>query len=273
MGRILVLVVVVVHGSPMTMAVVVVVVADAPGRCSVMRVGVIGGAGRLLGRLLLGRLDRARGQELAHVLWVVGLLVGLQYGRPREGLAAQAAPKGPLARVHPAVVLHVVPELEGLAAELALEGPVTGVGRQVAYQRAHVREALAAELAQHHPGAGLARAPAAAAARGRVHGRGGGELEVHGLDHEARDPGCGGRGGRETGPGSVVAGLGCGRGREVQVTSGHRCRRGWLQAQLLGLELQVGRLLAVLEGLEAVRQDVARQLALVEERGAAVHAR
>lgn len=209
---------------------------------------MVGGRGLALTRgLLLGGLDGTRGQELAHVLWVVGLLVGLKYRRPREGLAAEAAPEGPLARVHPAVVLHVVAQLEGLAAELALEGPVAGVGGQVAYERAHVGEALAAELAEDDPRAGRVG--------GRTRGR---ELEVHGLDHEARGV-------------TVVSGLGGGRGGQVKVSGRNRgCRRG-LEAQLLGLEQ--GRLLPVLERLEAVREDVARQLALVEERGTAVHAR
>lgn len=72
----------------------------------------------------------------------------LQYGAPRERLAAEGAPEGPLAGVHPAVVLHVVAQLERLAAELALERPVAGVHGQVGDQRADVRERLAAELAE-----------------------------------------------------------------------------------------------------------------------------
>jgi len=71
-------------------------------------------------------------------------------------------------------------------------------------------------------------------------------------------------------------------GREFKVHRLDRTRGGivglrrqvhaGLEAQLC-LQLQVGRLLAVLERLEAVREDVPRQLALVEERGTAVHAR
>jgi len=71
-------------------------------------------------------------------------------------------------------------------------------------------------------------------------------------------------------------------GRELEVHRLNRTRGGvvglrrqmhaGLEAQL-SLQLQVSRLLAVLERLEAVREDVPRQLALVEERGTAVHAR
>lgn len=73
-----------------------------------------------------------------------------------------------------------------------------------------------------------------------------------------------------------------GVGRELEVHRLDRTRSGVvglarqmhtrLEAQLR-LQLQMGRLLAVLERLEAVREDVPRQLALVEERGTAVHAR
>ena len=83
-------------------------------------------------RVLLGRVDGTGREKLAHVLGVVGLLVSLKYGGPREGLAAEGAAKGPLSRVNSAVVFHVVPELESLAAKLALERPVTGVCGQVA---------------------------------------------------------------------------------------------------------------------------------------------
>lgn len=78
-------------------------------------------------------------------------------------------------------------------------------------------------------------------AGGRV--RVGRELEIHRLDRT-----CGG-----------VVGL------WRQVHTGFETQ--------LSLQLQVGRLLTVLERLEAVREDVPRQLALVEERGTAVHAR
>ena len=79
--------------------------------------------------LFLGRIHGARGQELAHILRIMCLFVGLEYGRPREGLAAQRTPERPFPGVHPAMVLHVVAQLEGLAAELALERPVTCVRR------------------------------------------------------------------------------------------------------------------------------------------------
>lgn len=95
----------------------------------------------------LGAVHRTRREHLAHVLGVVRLLVRLEDGAARERLAAQAAAKGPLARVHSAVVFHVVAQLERLAAKGTLEGAVAGVGRQVRHQRADVRERLAAELA------------------------------------------------------------------------------------------------------------------------------
>lgn len=89
--------------------------------------------GRLLRRVFLRGIHGARRQELPHVLWIVRLLVGLQYRRPRERLPAQRTPERPLAGVHSTVVLHVMPQLEGLAAELALERPVAGVRRQMGY--------------------------------------------------------------------------------------------------------------------------------------------
>lgn len=61
----------------------------------------------------------------------MGLLVRLEYGGARECLTAQGAPERALARVHAAVVLHVVPELERLTAVLALERPVPRVRGQV----------------------------------------------------------------------------------------------------------------------------------------------
>jgi len=55
--------------------------------------------------------------------------VGLEYRRPRKGLAAQRTPERPLAGVHTTVVLHVMAQLERLAAELAFERPIAGVRR------------------------------------------------------------------------------------------------------------------------------------------------
>jgi hypothetical protein len=170
----------------------------------------------LVGALLL-RVQRTWRQELANVFGIVRLLVGLEYRRPGEGLPAEAAPERSLARVHPAVVLHVVAQLEGLAAELALEGAVARVHRQMGDQAAHVREALAAELAEDD---------AAGARLAQVH--------VH--------------------RGRLVGGVG-----------------GWhAAAEERRRRLQ---LLAVLEGLEAVGEDVAGELALMGERATAVHAR
>lgn len=51
----------------------------------------------------------------------VRLFVRLEDGGARERLAAHVARKGPLAGVHPAVVLHVVTQLERLAAVVAAE--------------------------------------------------------------------------------------------------------------------------------------------------------
>lgn len=99
--------------------------------------------------LFLAGIHRARGQELTHILWIVSLFVGLKDGRPREGLAAQCTAEGSLARVYPAVVLHVVAQFERLAAKLALERAVARVRRQVSNQTANVRKGLAAKFAQH----------------------------------------------------------------------------------------------------------------------------
>lgn len=60
----------------------------------------------------------------------MGLFVGLEDGGAGEGLPAEAAREGPLPRVHPGVILHVVPELEGLPAVIAPEGPVLRHGRR-----------------------------------------------------------------------------------------------------------------------------------------------
>jgi len=79
--------------------------------------------------LFLGGVHGTRGQELAHILRIMCLFVGLEYRRPREGLATQRTPEWPLASVHAAMVLHVVAQLKRLAAELALERSVSGMRR------------------------------------------------------------------------------------------------------------------------------------------------
>lgn len=104
-------------------------------------------------RTFLFCIKWTRRQELSNIFGIVCFLVGFKYRGPRERLPAQRAPEGPFARMHSAVVLHVVPELEGLPAELALEGPITGVDRQMCNQRTHIRKTLPAKFAQHHSGA------------------------------------------------------------------------------------------------------------------------
>jgi len=79
--------------------------------------------------LFLGGVHGARGQELAHILRVMCLFVGLKYRRPREGLAAQRTPERSFASMHATVVLHMMAQLERLTAELALERPVAGMRR------------------------------------------------------------------------------------------------------------------------------------------------
>lgn len=137
----------------------------------------------LLGRGVVLPVDRRRRQELPHVLGVVRLLVRLQNRRAGERFAAHAAAERSLARVHPTVVLHVMPQFERFAAELALERPVTGVHGQVRDQRRHVREALAAELTQHHvalvgPGDAAPEHPAGISGRGSS-GHGGSKFQLH----------------------------------------------------------------------------------------------
>lgn len=158
------------------------------------------------------------------------LLVRLEDGGARERLPAQGAAEGPLPRVHPAVVLHVVAQLERFAAVLALKGSVPCVCGQVRDQRADVWERLAAKLAEHSVW-----------------------CAVHIQD------------------GTVVV---MGYAGEVildQVQGLQRRRQEaepWPQA---GRRLH-GELVAELERLQAVRQDVPRQFALVGERGTAVRA-
>lgn len=125
-----------------------------------------------------------------------------------------------LTRVDAAVVLHVMAQLEGLAAELALEGAVARVHGQMRDERWHVREALAAELAQHHVA--------------RLHGH---EVHIQWMVVGWRQ-------------GGQVGGFGQRQGRQSTAQHG----------------------LAILEGLQGMRQDVARQFALVREPGPAVHA-
>lgn len=75
----------------------------------------------------LGGIDGTWGKELAHILWVMGLFMGLEYRRPGEGLSAQCTAEWPFASVDPTMVLHVVPQFESLAAKFTLEGSIPRV--------------------------------------------------------------------------------------------------------------------------------------------------
>lgn len=187
----------------------------------------------LVRALLLG-VERTGREELPDVLGIVRLLVGLEDRRPREGLAAECASEGSFSGVHATVVLHVMPQLERFTAELALEGSITSVDRQMRDERADVREGFAAELAEDD-----ARSV-------------GGELQFHRRRRLI------------SGVRRFVAHGWTSRSSEVRVHQVERFRKSKGSVMLQ---------LPVLERLQAVREDVPRQLALVWERGAAVHAR
>lgn len=173
--------------------------------------------------------------------------------------------------MHATVILHMVAQLERFAAELALERPVAGVHRQVRDQRRHVRKAFTTELAQHHVArvAGTVRrhrvaADAAQAAQA---------AQATGAAHSAHRCGrCGRRGRRK---------LNVHGGRSVRLpetVQAERLRRraaaaaASARAGNAAAKVQVVRGLAVLERIQRVRQNVARQFALVRKRGAAVYA-
>jgi hypothetical protein len=93
-------------------------------------------------------LGARRREELAHILGVVSLFMGLEDSRSRERLATEGTPERSLSGMNATVILHVMAEFERLAAELALEGAIARVGREVPDQRTHVGESLPAKLAQ-----------------------------------------------------------------------------------------------------------------------------
>lgn len=119
-----------------------------------------------VGRLrkgLAAQAARERGRGRAPSL-VVDAHVGAQRGGLREAQAARAAGEGPLARMDAHVGLELVGAREGLGAQGAAVGALARVDLHVAAQRGGQGEVLAAHVAREGP---LARVGAQVVAHGR----------------------------------------------------------------------------------------------------------